>query len=269
MEKRVLLAVALSGLVLVVWYALFTPPPVARPPQGGEGVERTTAEAGAHGKGEGQEAAAGEARRPPAEARVEVPEEAVLESDDLRVTVDGAGGVISSIVLKGYRDDEGKPLELVRAGGRRPLEMGSLGAWNQEGHVLRREGDTVALLWSDGEGNWVEKEIALGPGRFGLRVEVRSGGVVGQEGVVIASTGAAAGAKGGYFARLATLVRANGDLERIDAGKIKKSHHFAGVVEFAGVEDQYFLTVLLPEGGVGEVKVVGDGSGGAVLAEGV
>lgn len=86
--------------------------------------------------------------------------------------------------------------------------------------------------------------------------------------MVISSTGEAAGKKGGYFERLSALVRVNGDLERIDAGKVKEGARFAGMVDFAGVEDQYFLTVLLPEGGVGEVVVERDGGGAAVIAKG-
>ena len=153
MEKRVLLAVALSGLVLVVWYALFAPPPVAPPSQGPEPLPRATAATTAAAEVAREDVAAARARRPPLEAaRAEVPGEAVLETDDFRVVVDGAGGVISSIVLKGYRDDQGNLLELVSAGGPRPLALAAVGPWNHEGHVLVRDGDAVTLRWSDGEG---------------------------------------------------------------------------------------------------------------------
>ena len=85
---------------------------------------------------------------------------------------------------------------------------------------------------------------------------------------MISSTGEATGKKGGYFERLSAVVRVNGDLERIDAGKVKGGARFSGLVEFAGVEDQYFLTVLLPDGGVGEVAVVREKGGAAVVAGG-
>lgn len=269
MEKRVLLAVALSGLVLVVWYALFAPPPPPRPADRQGAVERPTpGEPALEDVGAGSEAEA-EQPRPPVEAiRAEIPGEAVLESEDMRVVVRGAGGVISSIVLKGYRDEEGNPLELIGEGEARPLQMAAAGPWNTDGHELVSEGDGLRLRWSDGEGNWVEKDVTLGTGRFGLDVEVRGGGAVGRGGVVIGSTGTPASDTGGYFARLSALVRANGDMERIDAGKVKGGERFGGVVDFAGVEDQYFLKVLLPEGGVEEVGVVGEGGGAVVIVRG-
>ncbi len=269
MEKRVLLAVALSGLVLVVWYALFAPappPPAAERP---EPMTRAPAGAAVAAEEAGEKEAPAREMRPAVEAaRAEVPGEAVLETDDFRVVVNGAGGVISSIVLKGYRDDEGNPLELVSGGGPWPLQLRAAGPWNDEGYVLTREGDELTLRWSDGEGNWVEKDVALGPGRFALAVAVRGGGLAAGGGVVISSTGAPAGGKGGYFERLSALVRANGDMERIDAGKAKGGQRFTGLVEFAGVEDQYFLKVLLPEAGMDEVAVVDEGGGVAVVAQG-
>ena len=271
MEKRVLLAVALSGLVLVVWYAMFAPAPVSVPAAGERSVRTTrTAEGGGSGAGEGVEASTGEREeRPPVEeTRAAVPEEAVLETDDFRVVVNGAGGVISSVVLKGYRDNEGNLLELVSGGGPRPLRMGTVGPWNDEGYVLSRENDTLTLRWSDGRGNWIEKRVGLGQGRFGLAVEVRGGGEAMRGGVVIGSTGAAAGRKGGYFERLSALVRVNGDMERLDAAKVKGGQRFGGLVEFAGVEDQYFLKVLLPEAGLEDVAVVGEGGGATVVARG-
>lgn len=263
MEKRVLLAVALSGLVLVVWYALF--PPVA-PPR--EGERRTQGEV-VEGKREvekGEEG--GEALAPMEAVRGDVVEDRVLENDDVRVVVSGAGGVLSSIVLKGYRDEEGRPLELVRGGGAPPLRMAATGPWNSEAYVVERGEGGVRLRWSDGAGAWVVKRVGLGRGRFALEVEVQAGGAAGRGGVVIASTGEPVGKTGGYFERLAAMVRVNGSLERIDAGKVKKGAQFTGLVEFAGVEDQYFLKVLLPEGGVGEVVVERDGGGALVVARG-
>lgn len=271
MEKRVLLAVALSGLVLVVWYALFAPAPGSKPPVGQHLAPTTSSGGGGEsGASEVEAAGTGGRKEPPAveEARVAVPEDAVLETDDFRVVVNGAGGVISSIVLKGYRDNDGKLLELVSSSGPGPLRMGTAGPWNDEGYVLSRENDTLTLHWSDGRGNWVEKRVGLGQGRFGLMVEVRGGGQAVRGGVVISSTGAPTGRKSGYFERLSALVRANGNMERLDARKAKGGQRFGGVVEFAGVEDQYFLKVLLPEAGLEEVGVVGEGGGATVVARG-
>jgi len=51
------------------------------------------------------------------------------------------------------------------------------------------------------------------------------------------------------------VVRIAGKLERINTTKLDGPKSIPGTVEFAGVEDQYFLFVLLPSGGVDEVRV--------------
>ena len=47
----------------------------------------------------------------------------------------------------------------------------------------------------------------------------------------------------------------NGKLERVSAAKLDRTQTLRGAVEFAGVEDQYFLVALLPVSGVDEVRV--------------
>lgn len=269
MEKRVLLAVGLSALVLVVWYSFIAPAPPVQGPEGGEKGGGVSGPASSVGVAE----AAG--------AMVEAPGWVgevvrgvgggveVLENEDLRVAVWGDGGVVGSVLLRGYRDGEGNLLELVGGGGPRPLELGKAGPWNAEPYVVTRQENRVLLRWSDGEGNWVEKRVGLGKGRFGLEVEVRAGGVARGAGVVVAAIGQGRVKDGGYFERAAAVVRANGDLERIDATKVKSGKLFRGLVEFTGVEDQYFLRVLLPEGGLEEVGVSGAGAGAVVVARGV
>jgi YidC/Oxa1 family membrane protein insertase len=261
MEKRVLLAAVLSGIIVILWFALVAPPRPAESPATVAGATPSPT------------AVEGAERPVPTVPEATVtpsgPVRAVLVGTDasdvtitgvgLRAVVSPRGGELRSLVLADYRDERGAPLELVRVGGAAPLTLGEAGPWNEELYQVEREGGTVRLSWSDGKGSWVEKRILAGDGKFALEVEVRSGGVAGRGGVVVA-TGVERGGEAqatGRFAGSDAVVHLNGKLERISATKLPSGKRLRGTVAFAGVEDQYFLLALLPSSGVDEVRLQG------------
>ena len=255
MDRRTLLALLLSGLVLIVWFALF-PPPRPVPPT----PTPTEAQPSAAPATRGAEAApvAEAAAAPAVNAVAERAAEAVeitLEGERWRAVVDSAGATIDSIVLSGYRDDEKAPLEMVAPGTGGLLAMTAAGPWNQEPYVVERSGAVVTLRWSDGRGNWVEKRIAAASGPYGLQVEVSAGGAPAVGGVVIADGGIGGAKAVARAAQGGAVVRLDGSLERLNPAKLDGGRDLRGRIEFAGVEDQYFLVVLLPEGGLDEVRV--------------
>jgi YidC/Oxa1 family membrane protein insertase len=79
--------------------------------------------------------------------------------------------------------------------------------------------------------------------------------------VVVASGLGESSKEGGQFAVLGAVVRAQGDLEKIKPEKVKGTWSARGSVDFAGVEDRYFLLVLLPDAGMNEVEVTGRETG--------
>ena len=255
MDRRTLLALLLSGLVLIVWFALF-PPPRPVPPT----PTPTEAQPSAAPATRGAEAApvAEAAAAPVVNAVAERAAEAVeiaLEGERWRAVVDSAGATIDSIVLSGYRDDEKAPLEMVAPGTGGLLAMTAAGPWNQEPYVVERSGAVVTLRWSDGRGNWVEKRIAAASGPYGLQVEVSAGGAPAVGGVVIADGGIGGAKAVARAAQGGAVVRLDGSLERLNPAKLDGGRDLRGRIEFAGVEDQYFVVVLLPEGGLDEVRV--------------
>jgi YidC/Oxa1 family membrane protein insertase len=243
MEKRVLLAALISGAIVIVWFLLFpaprpaprpataTTPVVTAPVAAPEAVTRATAPA---------------VPAPPAARGTAA--EVKLEGPGWRTVVDTRGAVLRSVVLTAYTDAAGKPLELVREGGGLPLAMASAGAWNEEPYVVTQRADGVELRWSDGLGNWVEKRLSVGKGEYALNVDVRAGGAA-AAGVVVAS-GLASAAKQDTRQQLAgseAVVRVNGKLARVNPAKLPAPQRISGALEFAGVEDQYFLLALLPD----------------------
>src|SRR5436190_14412159 len=112
MEKRVLIAVALSFLVLYGYQAFFPPPKPA---------VQTVAPPAVTGSPATEPAAsspAAEAESPAAPAAAALVSDAaerdiVVESDAVRAVFTNRGGVLKSWVLRRYRDHSGAPLDLV------------------------------------------------------------------------------------------------------------------------------------------------------------
>ena len=106
MEKRVLIAVLLSFLVLYAYQAMFPPPPeTGKPAQASKAATAPNASAPAP--------ANPPAASPSAPAALEPAPEIVVENADVRAVFSTRGAVITSWTLKKYRDDHGQPYELI------------------------------------------------------------------------------------------------------------------------------------------------------------
>src|SRR5580765_5227746 len=129
MEKRLLLAAALSIVVLLVWDAISPKPPKPAP------VSQTPAAAmvppPASVSSSPAPLAPG-APPPPAPPAVDVVPVAAasettvtIERPLYRAVIDNRGGVLTSFVLKRYDDDSGHPLDMVHRGDapERPLSL--------------------------------------------------------------------------------------------------------------------------------------------------
>ncbi len=262
MEKRVLVAAVLSGLVIVLWFTLVAPPPKREPVAAPAPTLTDTGKASQPATVEQVPPAVPAATAAPTvpappEARGTDETAIVLESAGLKVTVDPRGAVLRSLVVDGYRDATGKALELVRAGGPLPLSMMAEGPWNRELYTVERGDKEVVLHWSDGSGNWVTKTVRPhGAGRFSLSVSVRSGGLV-DRAVVVSNGLAEVDGHGGKnpLAVGNVVVRLDGELERIQTAKLEAEKSLRGAVDFAGIENQYFLVALLPESRAAEVRL--------------
>jgi len=274
MEKRALLAAVVAGLFLIVWYGLIAPPP----PSGGREASPEPAgsavpvEVAGQPTGEGGEGGGGVA---PVPAEVRPAATGVpgvvrdIAGGRWRAEVSADGGVLRSLVLEDYEDDAGEPLDLL--GGRAALDLDREGPWNHEPYAVEETADGgVQLRWSDGRGSWVEKRVRAGAGDYGLEVEVSAGGAAQGAGVVVARTMAVAGAESGHFGRSGGVVQVGGSIEREAAAKLDAPKSYGSGIGFAGVEDQYFLLVLLPDVGVSDARLVpaGEGALKAVVSPG-
>jgi YidC/Oxa1 family membrane protein insertase len=268
MERRVLLAAVLSGVVIILWFTLFAPPrptggpatPVASPATA-SGPAPTQAPAT-------PQPAAPAVPAPPAVAGNDMAE-ATLEGGGWVARINPRGGVLASVVLTGYRDQGGAPLDLVRPGGLPPLAVAVPGPWNDDVYAVAKGTGWVEARWSDGRGNWIDKKLSVGKGKYGIEVEVKAGGDPARAGFVLAS-GLEKGLKveqQGRFGGSDAVLRLAGKVERVSAAKLEGVKAVRGLFDFAGVEDQYFLLALLPSEGVDEVLIRAVGSGAAAVPQ--
>ncbi len=263
MEKRLLLAFAISAVILGVWTVLFPPPKQPAPTAPEVAVESTAVPAGA----EQETPQAAETPDLPApEPKDEIPEDVrpaiageveqttVLEDELVKMTVTNRGGCISSLILKKYDDDEGRPLELVQdvdlKGRALPLQLMVDGTPDARLYKLERDGNTVNLEWSDGQGDHVVKKISLGTEPYQVGVAVKATGRFRAAGLAL-GTGMRNIGPREQENRFSTwgdaVLGGEGKPDRVHRTKVKEeTTKPAAGLRFLGFEDTYFLMVLRP-----------------------
>jgi YidC/Oxa1 family membrane protein insertase len=267
MEKRVLLAVALSFLVLYGYQALFPPPKPAQSTAPAPQVPGSTAPANA-------------AAPPPAEAEAVAPtspqeapvvgdrdeRDIVVENDAVHAVFTNRGAVLKSWTLKRYKDAKGAALDLVPQivrGGPRPfallVEDGKLSATlrnavYQASSPAVTVGSTPATLsfeYRDASGLAVRKDFIFNPAHPYV---VDFTAAVSQNGAPLNPTvqwGPALGngiveRSGSYNPPAQPIFYRDGSVTRVKTSNIQKSPNEEGTFGFVGVDDHYFLTAALP-----------------------
>ena len=254
--RRLLLAAGLSLGVLLLWEWL-APKPARRPPAPPPAVT-AAASAGAPGSTASTPAASiastpPVAPAPPAAAEKETSES--IENPVLRATFSNRGAVLTSLVLKQYQDEQGRPLELVRtlpAGMPRPFALefpGNAEAKKKADGALfavERVGErALRMRWSDGAMS-VTKEVSVDAGYlFDVHVAV-----AGPAFYVLAGPGLRNPAEHEQVSRYvmpASIVAAtSGGLELMSPLKAKEQAWPLPAKGFAGIEDNYFLEAFIP-----------------------
>ena len=267
MEKRVLLAVALSFLVLYGYQALFPPPKPAQSTAPAPQVSGSTTPGTA-------------AAPPPAEAEAVAPtapqeaplvgdreeQDIVAENDAVRAVFANRGAVLKSWTLKHYKDGKGASLDLVPQivrGGPRPfallVEDGKLSATQRNpnyhaNNTALTVGSTPATLsfeYRDASGLAVRKDFVFDPAHPYV---VEFTAAVSQNGAPLNPTvqwGPALGTgvverSGSYNPPAQPIFYRDGSVTRVKPSNIQKSPNEEGVFGFVGVDDHYFLTAALP-----------------------
>jgi YidC/Oxa1 family membrane protein insertase len=270
MEKRVLLAIVLSFLVLYGYQALFVPRRPPRPP-----TPPANPAAGTESTAQRPSPAA-----PPPAAPVEAPSptvahalvadsaerEIVLESEEVRAVFSTRGAVLKSWQLKKYLGNDGKPLDLVPSrapqGSTRPFTLktddGALDL-TLANALFKPSADAVSASapaslsfeYRDASGLEARKEFSFTPAHpfvIAFTTTVQRGGAAINPAVEwgpAIGTGVVSSGLTYSPSSQPIYMRAR-DVERVGFDKVNEHRVVEGDLGFAGADDHYFLAVTIP-----------------------
>jgi YidC/Oxa1 family membrane protein insertase len=272
-DTRVLIAFALSFVMLVLWRVIYVKeqpkpkPAAAQTLQQAEATKPKTGVAPAGAPGKTQAAP----KKPAAPVALPVEQgssaqEIVVESDLYRVTFSTQGAVVKSWILTKYKDEKGKPLDVVNSEAceklgypmslrvSAPQDAGLADQVNQAVFVANPPGTTLHapakldFVYSNGkvrvkkefdfgEGYGVKVEVSVWDGAHDLPVSVQWPGGFGDQSLTYSQKEA--------YGQAAYSVA--GKIETVDDRKIKEEKTVSGPFAFAGLEDRYFAGIFLPE----------------------
>jgi len=274
MEKRVLLAVFLSFLVLFIYQGLVGPSP----------ERNQTIEPLSSADDQGAQQPIGRAATTPATAPVPIQEVAqlsaaetlvadetardvIVETDFVRAVFSNEGAVLTSWRLKGYRDGQKEPLELIpqELEGVRPFSLlfetrPELTATLQKAlfRPSRSEllvTDRIASLefeYRDTSGLRAFKAFRFDPDQpFVVHLEVEVETLEGPEDVILQWGPGLAGGDAGEsstFRRQGPqgIFSQAGEVSRLDASDLLEQADYDGRFDFVGIDDHYFISAAIP-----------------------
>ena len=270
--KRLLIAALLSMAVLLLWQKFFPPPePVAPPPTAAAAEQRVdpvtaapsaapplTADTGVPGEAPGAEG--GSAPETSAEPAIEAAseEQVVLEDEHSRAVWSNRGAQLVSFELKNHPAGDGGAVDLVRrrAKGTYPFGLvnrdGSPAALNQALFAVERRTNGVSFTYRGPAGS-ARKSVSLN-GDGLLEIEVEAGG----EWQLLLGPGLRNPGEDEEtrFARRVATYAQGDDRESIEATKAKERTVIpAAGLSWVALQDQFFLSALLPREGLRDVAV--------------
>src|SRR5262245_9043001 len=270
MERRVLLAIFLAFLVLYVWQAIFVKPVPKPGTQGSATTTTAVAEAPA-----GAATSSIPATVAPVAAAEAAPATKTLVGDtqerEVRVETQSViavftnkGARLKSWRLKRYLDHQGQPQELVEVAPNQPLPF-SLRTQDEavnttvNGALFTVAGEPVGPIASpvdlrfeyrDAAGVHAVKEFHIDPNAYvvSLRAQVRSGDRALPSAIVWGPAVGDVGEASSYSQKAEGLLFQSGKAQRLSAKNLSQQSQYEGDFRFAGVDDNYFMTVALEPG---------------------
>ncbi len=286
-NRRLLLAVFLSALVLMVWYSIFPPPQPSEIPESpatdpsGEQIAPTQEASGSMSPDDqtppaplrGDEGAV-ETQEPESDPLIEfdqetvvaeLPERPVLENEYVRLEFSNQGAQLLSFRLKQYRADDSESLELIRERGSDPHPF-ALVAGGNKSHRLNKalfawsredtDGEQILRFRHRSERGAAEKEYRLSTDGL-LKVSVtilrdRDWSLILGPGLRNLSESEA----GSRFVQREVGYRRGESLATITPAKQDADEFIpASGLRWVTLEDNYFLMAVMPREGVREVIV--------------
>ena len=269
MEKRILLAFVLSGVVMFFYYGFVAPPPqpvpLVEPAREGTSAESASAEtarmapreAAPERTSDGSETTIAAPVEPAADVQAEFAREVRVETARYFGIVSSEGGVLRSLRLKDYFSREGEPIELINQDAAAnvgwPLAFSTDDPDTNETlrtalFVVDSDRRSIRLEFASG-GLRALKEFRFDPETYSIAVDAslsRDGRPVPFS---IVWQGGFGDQSRDFDATFRSLVyHEAGDFERLYVTSIEAPQDIVPAA-YVGLEDQYFIAMFLPEGG--------------------
>ncbi len=273
MERRLLVVFALTFLVIMLFQPLLKkygpqPPAKRESPQAAQNQAQIPPQTPTQLPAQTSAAPSAAAKAPvsaPLQAASE--SETVIENDVYRIVFTNHGGRVKSWVLKKYTDDKGGPLELVNAAAAEkygyPLTLWSYdetlrNKLNSALYVTppfpqsaRKDGapapDEMKFAYSDGDVS-VQKSFKFDRNSYVVGVQT----AVYVKGAQVTAfpmwpAGFGGDTTGPQYASGQIMYQYDDKVERLAIKKISSGNTLQGPFHWAGVSDQYFAAVFLPQ----------------------
>ena len=255
MERRLLLVFALTFLVIILFQPLLKKylPQSAAPPTQTPPPPQSSARSAAGMESQVPVPAAGASKQAASEV------ETVVDNDLYRITFTNRGGWVKSWILKKYRDDHGKPLELVSNAAEKYGYPLSLWIYDE----AQRNKINSALYVASGSGNlsapvqvtfeYADQDVAVRKAfSFDHTYVVHIETSVMQRGSLVTAfpmwpAGFGDQLSPASYAASRIEHQYNDKTERLDIKKVSGGATVPGPFNWAGVVDQYFAAVFLPD----------------------
>jgi YidC/Oxa1 family membrane protein insertase len=277
MERRVFVAILLSFAVLYGYQALFVPPP--KPPVAVTEQKQTQAERRSPPPPPRAVQPPDVEPAPDAQVTESVEREIIVETATSEIVLTNRGGRILHWRLKSYRDATGTSLDLVPsevpADQPRPFTLlvddpelnrrlntaiFKVGGETGGRADATRDATDVSFEYADASGLHVRKDFSFDPLSYVVTfsANVKSGDQTLNPTIAwgpgLGDAGATAGGgsffTGNYVQPPQAIYHKAGDVERVAASKVLEQPAYEGPFRFAGIDDHYFLAVVVDPGNV-------------------
>jgi YidC/Oxa1 family membrane protein insertase len=283
MERRVLLAILLSFVVLYGYQALLKPRPTVEPaggapPPAAAGAETTNPvfPPGGAGAGQGSQGSQGApgsvnlANAPPTSQPIvggEAERDIHVETADVIAVFTNRGGRLKSWRLKHYFDQNKEPQELIDLVPNQPLPF-TLRTPDDSANVTINNvvyavsgapaGPAASapvdlkFAYRDAGGLDVVKEFHIEPTLYALtfRAAVKQGPQILPAAILWGPAVGDAATGSSYSQKPQGLIAEEAKVQRLAAKDIAKQATYQGTFRYAGVDDNYFMTVAMPQAAI-------------------
>ena len=280
MERRVLIAVILSFLVLYAYQALFIPPAPSSPagnPEGAPSSAPAPPQATSAPQPAPPAAAVPEPPKPDAVLGETAEREIVVDTATVEATFTNRGGRLLHWKLKEYRDDRNEPVDLVpsalppdqptpfllRVDDAAITDRLNTGLYrvtgDNNGRLDARTSETTLVFeFEDAAGLRARKELRIDPRNYLITFSaiVTNGGEALNPAIlwgpglgdIGASQGGGSFFTGNYIQPPQAIFHRDGEVERLLPGALVEQPVHEGNFRFAGVDDHYFTATAVAPG---------------------